>query len=82
MKVNVKLFATFRQYAPADAHDGSFSLELSKEGRIGDLVTKLGMPGQPAPPAWIILVNGRRGELDDRLEEGDTLSIFPPIAGG
>lgn len=30
----------------------------------------------------ILLINGRTGSLDRVLEEGDYLSIFPPVGGG
>jgi len=30
----------------------------------------------------ILLINGRDGELDYLLKDGDYLSIFPPVGGG
>ena len=30
----------------------------------------------------ILLVNGVDGKLDQTLEDGDVLSIFPPVGGG
>ncbi len=82
MKVNVRLFATFRACAPADARDGAFCLDLLPGERIEDLIVRLGLPVQKARQDCIALVNGRHGEPDRRLEEGDTVSIFPPVAGG
>lgn len=29
----------------------------------------------------ILLINGRYGEIDIELNDGDTISIFPPIGG-
>lgn len=30
----------------------------------------------------ILLINGRNGELDRELKNGDIVSIFPPVGGG
>ncbi len=30
----------------------------------------------------ILLVNGRDGEFDQELREGDVVSVFPPVGGG
>lgn len=30
----------------------------------------------------ILLINGRDGELDRELVDGDVVSIFPPVGGG
>ncbi len=82
VKVNVKLFATLRAYAPAAAKDGVFCLELDSGVRIQDVIARLGLPGHPWQPPWLSLVNGRQRGPDHRLEDGDTLSFFPPLAGG
>jgi len=74
-EVVVKLFATFR------------------EGRGKQVVLPL-VPGTTTPSdlvraigllevdVAILLVNGRDGKWDQRLEIGDYLSIFPPVGGG
>ncbi len=74
MELQIKLFATLR------------------EGR-GKIVTKEFNP--PTTPkkvlealnideedVAILLVNGVDANLDQELQEGDVLSIFPPVGGG
>lgn len=78
MKVTVKLFATLRKHAH-DSEKGLCYVDLN-EGSTVDCVLKLLNIPEGIPK--IILINGQQKCRDDRLNENDTLSIFPPIAGG
>ena len=78
MQVTVKLFATLREYAK-EGDRGICVLDLPEETRIQEIVDMLKIPeGIPK----ILLINGVQKKLEDVIQEGDTLSIFPPIAGG
>jgi len=79
MKVEVKLFANFREYLPPGSEKYSCTLELEKGTTIGQVLAKLHIPESlPMVP----LVNGIHQKPDDPLQPGDVLSIFPPVAGG
>lgn len=74
MQVTVKLFATLREgrgkiliYKKDHSFTGE---EVIKELKIDK------------KDAAILLINGRDANLSQILEEGDTISIFPPIGGG
>lgn len=54
-------------------------MDLADGASVKDVLKELKIP--EAMPK-ILLVNGRHAEVDRVLAEGDTLSIFPPIAGG
>ena len=74
MVVEVKLFATFRE--------GRFSekkLELSEENTISDLLKYLKIPEKDTK---ILIVNGQAVSVEYKLNNNDTVAIFPPIAGG
>lgn len=74
MKITVKLFATLR--------DGRFSAEtreFPQGSTAGNVIGQLGLRDEEAA---LILVNGRHGEPDTALSEGDTVALFPPIGGG
>jgi len=78
MKVKVKLFATLRNYAQ-DADTGICNLELKDNSTAESVFKHLKIPaGIPI----ILLINGQQATRDEYLEDGDTLNIFPPIAGG
>ena len=78
MKVQVKLFATLRKYAPEDSVHKS-GLELAQGTTIRQVLEQLAVP---EPEVAFVFVNSRRQKLDEPLADGDELGIFPPIAGG
>jgi molybdopterin converting factor small subunit len=79
MNIKLKLFATFREYLP-EGNDGHASvLELLEGTKVYSVLEQLKLP-KDIPQ--IILVNGVQKTADETLREGDTLSVFPPIAGG
>jgi sulfur-carrier protein len=79
MQVEVKLFATLRDYLPKGSDRFSCKLELGGRSRVKDIISTLKIP-EEIPK--IILINGVHGKNDQVLNEGDVVSIFPPVAGG
>lgn len=79
MKVQVKLFATMKEFLPAPGDYSSCQVELNEGATATDVLAKLGIP-EDIPK--IILINGVVVKPDHQLTDGDTVSIFPPIAGG
>ena len=79
MKVKVQLYALLAKYLPSNAENKTAIMEFSDGASVKEILQELKIP--EAMPK-ILLVNGRHAELDKPLAEGDTLSIFPPIAGG
>ena len=79
MEIEVKLFATLRDYLPKGSDQFSCKLELNSTDTVSDVLKKLKI-SEESPK--IILVNGVHSDLDRILELGDVLSIFPPVAGG
>jgi len=79
MKVEVKLFANFREYLPPGSDKYSCSLDLEEGTTVGGVLEKLKIP-ESIP--MITLVNGIHRKPEDPLQPGDVLSVFPPVAGG
>ncbi|MWV64888.1 MoaD family protein [Halorubrum sp. JWXQ-INN 858] len=92
MELELRFFATFREaaggktvaYETADGAtvgDVLASLETEYEGLAGRLI----VDGTLAPQINV-LKNGREvlhlDGLDTGLDDGDRLSVFPPVAGG
>ncbi len=77
--IEVRLFATFREYLPPGSNAFSFTRELSGQTTVSEIVAELKLPtGIPK----IVLINGTHTTESQALHGGDVLSIFPPIAGG
>ena len=74
MRVRVKLFVTLR--------DGRFEDEVREYA--SDMTVRLVLEDLNIPESEvkIVFVNSRHGMLDQVLNDGDVIGIFPPIGGG
>ncbi len=79
MEIEVKLFATLRDFLPKGSSRFSCRMEIDGHTRVQDVLSKLKIPEEMPK---IILVNGVHGKKDLVLKDGDVLSVFPPVAGG
>ncbi len=80
MRVEVRLYATFVQYAPTRRAGDAFDVQLEDTSTVIDLIRKLGIP---AAEVHLAIVNGRI--VHDRLlrvSEADRIGLFPPVGGG
>jgi molybdopterin converting factor small subunit len=76
MRVNVKLFAQYRE--------GRFiqkKMELTEGATVADVIETVGLD-LARYPLGIVLVNGKHADITVALKEGDTLSLFPKVGGG
>ena len=74
MKVTIKLFATLRI-----GRDKILVRDYPEGTLIKNIVEDLEIDENDIA---ILLRNGISTKMDNKLSEGDTLSIFPPIGGG
>ena len=79
MKVEVQLFATLSVYRPGGAAGDGVTLEVSDGTTVHELIQVLEIPPEVD---CLRVVNGHDAPFDQRLVEGDVLSLFPPLAGG
>jgi molybdopterin converting factor small subunit len=79
MKIEIALYATLSQYLPPGAANRKAVIEVRDGVTVREVMTQLGIP-QDLPN--ILLVNGRQAPEHTVLKDGETLSIFPPLAGG
>jgi molybdopterin converting factor small subunit len=84
MKIHVRLFASLRERLPAKTR-GRGTLEFEHGATLQDLLDRLEIEPRLAQ---MVLVDGqqaprdRRERLDLALRDDETVSIFPPVAGG
>lgn len=92
MRLELRFFATFREAVGTktierEYEDGALvgdvlgALEDEFEGLEGQILQNGGLK-----PQINVLKNGREvlhmAGIETELEDGDTLSVFPPVAGG
>ena len=83
MNVTLKLYATLKDYLPPDAQDHATQLDTSPGTTPNQLIDRYNVP---RPMAHLVVLNGVYLHPSERdkpvLKEGDTLAIWPPVAGG
>jgi sulfur carrier protein ThiS len=84
MRITLKLYATLTDYLPAQSRQQNLvELTVDEASTIASVVEPYGLPPKLV---HLVLVNGvyvPPGErATRRLQEGDVLAIWPPIAGG
>lgn len=77
--IQVKLFATLRQYRPGLGIGEAFAVTLAEGATIADLIQQLGLPKDEVK---IIFVNALFREPGHVLADGDEVGMFPPVGGG
>lgn len=83
MQVTLKLYAQLGQYLPPHALRNEVPVEIPDGTSIWDLVDAYNVP---RTMCHLVLVNGvfKAPALRDavKLQPGDALAIWPPVAGG
>ncbi len=79
MQVEVRLFATLRRYLPSLKAGEGYTLNLPEGATVADALAALGVPVDDSQQAF---VDGQAVGWDHVLKEGDSVRVFPPMAGG
>lgn len=78
MMLQVRLYATLRQYAPDSPH-GALTVDVPDGATVSTIFEVLAIP--PAE-VRLVMVNSIDKEFDAVLSPGDRVGIFPPVGGG
>ena len=84
MNVTLKLFATLQDYLPATAlKSNALALELAEATTVAQVIERFGLPPKLV---HLVLIDGSYVPPAERLvrvlHAGETLAIWPPVAGG
>jgi molybdopterin converting factor small subunit len=83
MKVTLKLYATLGEYLPKDARNHAVHFEVAPGTTPLQLIERCNVPRKLA---HLVVLNGVHLPPAEResktLSEGDTLAVWPPVAGG
>lgn len=79
MRVSVKLFATLTHYGPGVRAAEPFEVDLSDNARVIDLINTLHIP---PVEAHVVFINNLIVQHETPIKLGDSIGIFPQVAGG
>jgi len=79
MQVEIALYATLSKYLPPGAEQRKAVIAARDGATAREIMLQLDIP-QEYPN--VLLVNGKQANSDTVLKDGETLAIFPPLAGG
>ena len=83
MKIRLKLYASLRDYLPDGAVDNAIEIDVPDDASPNAVLDRFNVP---RTQCHLVLVNGVFAYQSERgsaiLKEGDTLAIWPPVAGG
>jgi sulfur carrier protein ThiS len=83
MRVTIKLYATLGDYLPAGSKNNRVEVELPDHATV---VAALAPFLLPPKLTHLVLINGvfivPEARATTCLQMGDTLAVWPPIAGG
>jgi len=83
MNVNLKLYAHLSNHLPSEAVDNQIAVEVADDQTAGGLLNAYNVPRDAC---HLLLVNGvysPPAEADGvSLKDGDTVAVWPPVAGG
>lgn len=82
MKIKFKLFATLMRHLPKEAKGHELDMDVAETTSTFNIIDQFGID---RVEAHLVLVNGvylNEQQRELPLQEGDTLAIWPPVAGG
>jgi len=83
VKITLKLYASLSPFLPAGAERNAIELEVADGATVGEILTRHCVPRETC---HLILVNGvfaPPATADAKaLADGDTVAVWPPVAGG
>ena len=81
----IKLFASLGDYLPPDAKDNAAEISVPADGDA-TITSVLTMMKVPMEKCHLVLVNGifvsPSARAGHAIKDGDTLAVWPPVAGG
>jgi len=83
MNITLKLYASLGDYLPTNAFENTIKIEVPEGTSVSDVLSSHQVPLETC---HLILINGFYhppvSAPATKLAEGDTLAVWPPIAGG
>ena len=84
MQITFKLYATLTTFLPESADKHAVQVNVPADATVNKVIDQFKVP---RAMAHLVLLNGvylppEARDQPGRIREGDTLAIWPPVAGG
>ena len=82
-QVTLKLYASLQTFLPDTAKDNQIIVDCQPEQTVGRLINDMRLPEERC---HLVILNGTyvapQQRPTQKLQDGDTLAIWPAVAGG
>jgi len=79
----IKLYASLARYLPDRAEKNTAEISLLPEATVASICDGLNLPRESC---HLVLINGNflppSQRSSHQLQDGDTMAVWPPVAGG
>lgn len=83
MRINLRLFGELKRYLPdGDRRGRAVVVEVPEATTALQLILRLGIPYGGDEGQMMVAINDVESPHEAVLRDGDTLSLFEPLAGG
>nr|VFK30443.1 MAG: Mut7-C ubiquitin [Candidatus Kentron sp. MB]VFK34426.1 MAG: Mut7-C ubiquitin [Candidatus Kentron sp. MB]VFK76699.1 MAG: Mut7-C ubiquitin [Candidatus Kentron sp. MB] len=83
MKIQLKLFASLGKYLPLGAKQNSIELDVPEGATVRAVLDDIGVPHELVKLVFVDGIHQLPQDLERRsLKTGETLAVWPPVAGG
>ena len=84
MQITFKLYASLMSYLPESTDKHAIRVDVPADATVCNLIDRFRVPREMA---HLVLLNGvylptEERDQSGRIREGDTLAVWPPVAGG
>jgi len=79
LEIEIRLFANLAQLLPSGSKNKRAKITVKNEITVDELLKELKIPGNVTN---VIMVNGTHQNKTTKLNEGDVVSVIPPVTGG
>lgn len=82
MTIQLRLFGELRHFRPAGSSGRTISMTLADGTTALQLILQLGIPYGGGEGQMVVAVDDVEVDHNAVLKDGDTVSLFEPLAGG
>ncbi len=79
MDIEIRLFANLAKFLPPGSVNKRAKISVEDDITVEELMKKLGIPFNINN---IIMINGFHKDIKEKINNGDIVSIIPPVSGG